>query len=246
MKNSIRRGAAGLIAALALGGLAGCGGNDAATSSSGGGSGAASSAAQKASTASFPFKKGTVDAKDFVTRMGAAQKKLKSYHSEGTVVATIEGRAVTVKVTGDTDQSDPDKPMTHSTMSGAGQNMETVSDGSRTWVKTGGKWVASDSAQNSGFNQAMALSQLADAATSAEYKGKESGGHHFVLQLDGAKMAGASASASVSGAVPADYWTNDDLAPVRTRMAITSSGNKTTIDMTMSKFDEPVTIPEVS
>lgn len=246
MKNSIRCGVAALITTLALGGLAGCGGNDNATSSSSGSaSSAASKVAPKATKASFPYKEGTIDAKDLVSRIGAAQKKLKSYHSEGTVAMANDGQSATIKVVGDTDMSDPDKPLTHSTITGAGQNMETVSDGTTTWVKTGGKWVSSDSAQNGGYNQAMALSQLADAATSAQYKGKDSQGHHFVLQLDGTKMAGASSGASSLGTVPAEYWTDDDLTPTKTKMTITSAGIKSTSEMTMSKFNEPVTIPKV-
>lgn len=246
MKNSIRCGVAALIATLALGGLAGCGGNDNATSSaSGSASSAASKAAPKATKASFPYKEGAIDAQDLVSRISAAQKKLKSYHSEGTVAMANGDQSATIKVVGDTDLSDPDKPLTHSTITGAGQNMETVSDGTTTWVKTDGKWVASDSAQNGSYNQAMALSQLADAATSAQYKGKDAQGHHFVLQLDGSKMAGASSGASSLGTIPAEYWTGDDLTPVKTKMTITSAGVKSTIEMTMSKFNEPVTIPKV-
>lgn len=251
MRHSLRRGAAACVTVLALVGFAGCGDKTAADA------GAATSpakAAPKATTASFPFKEGAVDAKSLANRMSKAQQGLKSYRSDGTFDMTVDGSSNTVKFGGDVDQSDPKKPSSHVTTTVGGKSTEVVVAGSKAWVKTGGKWVGADAGKATQADQAQQMSKWAEAATSADYKGEDATGHHFVIKLKPSKMM-ADPDASVDaelGDVPADYWTDDHLAPLKVSMKMSeksSSGDGTDvirIVMTMSRFNVPVTIPKVA
>lgn len=255
MRHSLRRGAAACVAVLALVGFAGCGNKTSAADA--GATTSPAKAATKATTASFPFKEGAVDAKSVATRMAKAQQGLKTYHSEGSFDMTLDGTANSMTFSGDVDQADPKTPKSHVTTTLAGKSSEVVVVGAKAWVRTGGKWVAADSGQAGRANQAEQMSQWAQAATSADYKGDDATGHHFVIKLKPSQlMSDPSESPDTSvdaelGDIPADYWTDDNLVPVKVSMTMSeksSSGDGTDvvkIAMTMSRFNAPVTIPKV-
>ncbi len=246
MRISLRRGAAVCLSVLALSSLSACGGQKTNTAGEAGKTASASAPATTA-TPSFPFKTGTVDAADFAARLKTAQQAMKTYHMVGTMKLTTGGNTMSVKFDGDADQSVRTSPKAHLTMDIMGKKAEMVTADSKVWVKADGKWVPGNDQQAQQVDQTQTLSRWGEAVKSAEYKGTDAVGHHFRVTLDPKKMTPDmdAATAAKIGDMPADYWTDDQMRPVKVSMTMAAEGSSISSTTVLSKIDQPVTIPAV-
>ena len=93
---------------------------------------------------------------------------------------------------------------------------------------------------------AKTVRESTNAMESVTYVGEDSRGHRFDVVLDPAKMGGREAAATMNQKVKTTYWLDDAKRVVGMKMSTGAEGAGVTMDMTLSKFAEPVRIPKVS
>lgn len=246
------------VAATSLS-LAACdGGSDKSSSSTNASVGASSTNASVGASAtptpSFPFEKGTVDKKKFVDSLADGVSRMKTYHFDGIMSMRMNGESRMASVTGDVDMSNSSSTKTHTVLTrleGAksSQRLEMVSVNGKTYVKKGSKWQESTEAevqtQQMNLNPVTSIRENEKYINEVRYAGEEASDHRFVVTVDPKKMP------NDVGAYIKDagytYWTDDSMRLVRMDSVMSGTGGQTmSVEMKMSKFDEPVSIPKVS
>lgn len=239
------------LCVLALGSSSACGGPRSGTAGASSRAASASAPPTPRPTPAYPFAVGPVDAKSVSGRIQAALKTVKTYRTVGEMKLTSEkapSSPMLVTFIGEVDQSDPVAPRTHVTMSVMGKSMELVSVGPKVWIKDNGAWVEGGSQQADQVDQTQVLTKWGDAVKSAEYVGEDATGHHFTVTVDPKKMVStldADAAAKI-GPVPANYWLDDEFRPVKVTMKIAEGGSSISSTTTVSRLNQPVTIPSVA
>ena len=257
-----RRALAGGAVVLALSGLAACGGgSDSGDSSNnafsvGGSSSSASSTGSSAPSAPDLQPGDSVSKDQMADLMKTAATSMKTAHVTMNMDGSVSGQSMTVKAQGDMQVS----PMAeHLTMDLMGQQIEVLMVDNTMYMKSallggGDKWAKADLSAlgGAGLSDAMSnplslIDKMADAVTSATYKGEEkvagTDTKHYTYTVDTKKAVGALGTSASEAAMPdsisADIWIDDQGRMVQSKTAMGSTG---TVTMTMSDFDKDVSI----
>ena len=196
------------------------------------------------------FTKGKVNRDDFSHDLTEGLKKMRTYHMEGSMGVAMSGEKHTMKLSSDYDGHDQSAPKAHVLVSAPdeGKDADVVILGKDVYQRSGSKWVKS-SKTGVGMGQAdvaKTVRESTNAMESVTYVGEDSRGHRFDVVLDPAKMGGREAAATMNQKVKTTYWLDDAKRVVGMKMSTGAEGAGVTMDMTLSKFAEPVRIPKVS
>lgn len=255
-----------LVVSFALFGAAACsddGGSDGSASSTAGGATTASASASEtaADDALADVEEGgTVEPAAFLDAIAAAQEDAESYATSYTMSLGMGGTPMTIKGDGVVDQSDPAEPKVRMQLDFGGQAITMIVVGDAVYMQQspGGKYTkmtAEQLEQTTGqdlsemIDPQAQLEQSRDAITSVTYVGEEAvGGENArkfrVVMEPTQEMQTQAAGQQVPSEIPYDYWLNEDDRPVRMTMNMDLGQTTTSMDMTMSKYDEPVTVTE--
>ena len=229
--------------------LAACGGHDDGAKTAGKAMSASASATPSPSS-DLLFTKGKINKNDFSSALISSVKKMTMYHMDGSTNFAESGEKHTIKLSSDYDGRDQAKPKAHMLMSepSEGKKVEVVVIGKDIYKKSGSKWVKSP---HSGDGMGLAdiaetLRTSSKAIDSVTYVGQEPRGHRFDVVLDPAKLGGGKTAAARKESVKATYWLDDSKRVVGMKLDASVDGRSAAMDVSMSKFGEPVNIPKVS
>ena len=178
--------------------------------------------APQAPAGDFPFEEGPID----IAVWGQMYKKAMTSVKTMTMTSTNssgEGDAVIT-----VDNSDPANPRSHSVSKVAGQTIETVAIGSKSWVKQGDAWV------DSGID--------GSAFSGQEFTNPEKAFKSVTLVDKAARQFAVEVNMGIDGsAIPATLWLDEDFRASKMEISYQGIQSKTEY----GKYNEPVEIPQV-
>ena len=198
-----------------------------------------------------------VDKAALSTQLDEAQKSLTSLHLVMTTKATAAGQSFDVGMTGDLDVSDKANPRGALTLTGP-MAMEMVLDSGEVYyikmAMLGDQWFKATkedlgTASIDPASQVNSYSTFLAKADKVVYVGEEqvegAATKHYTLSVPKAALAGAAASATpapsaAAETVPVELYVTEKGLVKKVSMAMTEP--VMTMDIVMSKFNEPVTI----
>ncbi|MDO4412501.1 hypothetical protein [Cutibacterium sp.] len=225
--------------------LAGCGGNSDMLKGADTGTSVTASTTPTASSDSI-FTTEIINKDDFSQAVIASVEEIKTYHMEVSMGVAISGEKHTVKLASGYDNRAA--PKAHVVVRTPRKNADLVVLGKEVYRKNGSAWVKSTE-NNAGLGQATLadiVRKFTKAVEYAIYMGQDSRGHRFDVVLDPDTMGAGEASAVVGQSAEMTLWLDDAKRVVDMKLAMGGKDPRVTMDVKLSKFGEPVSIPEVS
>ncbi|WP_229771541.1 hypothetical protein [Cutibacterium porci] len=234
--------------------LTACGGRDDGAKAANTAAGTAVSAASSPTPSSDPlFTEGKVSKSDLSDALATGMKTMTTYRTEGSLSVIESGKKDTIKLSSDSDARDQAKPkvLSHVSTPDGKIKEDVVFVGKDIYKKSGSKWVkGTDDAFATAMFRLMTdphegLSASRQAIGSASYVGKESRGHRFDAVLDAAKLPYGKDIKASHESLKATYWLDDSKRVLGMKIEVTEPKTQIITDQSMSKFGEPVKIPQV-
>lgn len=196
-----------------------------------------------------------VDKQALASFVTAGVKSMKTSHMSVVSKVTMSGKAVTVKMDGDIDLSDPARPRAAVTMDLMAK-MEMVMDGEDYYIRMaalGPDWMKTTKAELSKSSSSSSIdfadqmnltSEYVMKAEKAVYVGEETVDgvktKRYTLTMPAADLLGASGMTSAVSSVPFDMYLDAQGVIRKTHFALADP--ETTADVLVTKVNQPVSI----